>query len=138
MPTSEAIDTQLLNPGLLLVRVVLGLITGGLLFAFGFLGPVGPALMLSVMLSVMRVAIITVHRKNKFFVATNGIEHPLMFATVAVGIAFTGPGSYSLDAALGKTWLEAPTITWIMLIVGFVGGLLNLALRRQTPVIKSV
>jgi len=61
-----------------------------------------------------------------------------MFATVAVGIAFTGPGSYSLDAALGKTWLETPTITWIILIVGFVGGLLNLALRRQSAVIKSV
>jgi putative oxidoreductase len=178
MPTTDAIDTQLLDLGLLLVRVVLGFIfaahgaqklfgwfggyglagtggfletlgfrpgktfataaalsefLGGILFALGFLGPVGPALMLSVML----VAMITVHRKNKFFVATNGIEHPLIFATVAVGIALTGPGRYSLDAALGLTRFETPTITWIVLLAGFIGGLLNLTLRRQGPVAKS-
>ena len=174
MPTTEAIDTQLLDLGLLVMRVVFGLIyaahgaqklfgwfggygiagtggfletlgfrpgktfataaglgefLGGLLLALGFLGPVGPALMVSGML----VAIITVHRKNKFFVATNGMEHPLTFLTAAVGLALTGPGRYSLDAALGKTQLETPTITWMILAVGVVGALLNLALRRAPP-----
>src|SRR5215211_3817615 len=38
-------------------------ITSGLLFALGFLGPVGPALMISVMI----VAIITVHWSNGLF-----------------------------------------------------------------------
>jgi len=173
MPT-EAIDTQLLDLGLLVIRVVFGLVyaahgaqklfgwfggygiagtggfletlgfrpgktfataaglgefLGGLLLAFGFLGAVGPALIVAGMI----VAIVTVHRKNKFFVATNGIEHPLLFTTVAVGIALTGPGRYSLDAALGKTWLETPTMTWIVLAIGVVGGLLNLAVRRAPP-----
>src|ERR1043166_5229445 len=48
----------------------------GLFVARGLLGPVGPALIVAVMI----VAMITVHWKNAFFVSTNGVEHPLMFA----------------------------------------------------------
>jgi putative oxidoreductase len=85
------------------------------------------------MLSGMIVAIITVHRKNPFFVTTNGMEHPLMFATVAVGIALTGPGRYSLDAALGDYRLLTPQATWITLAIGVVGAFANLAMRRPAP-----
>ena len=99
---------------------------GGLLLAFGFLGPVGPALLLSVMF----VAGMTVHRKNAFFVATNGLEHPLLMATAAIGIALTGPGRFSLDAALGNYRLLTPAATWGILAIGLVGGIANLALRR--------
>jgi putative oxidoreductase len=99
---------------------------GGLLLAFGFLGPVGPALLLSVMF----VAGMTVHRKNAFFVATNGLEHPLVMATAAIGIALTGPGRFSLDAALGNYRLLTPAATWGILAIGLVGGIANLALRR--------
>lgn len=174
MPSTDAIDLRLLHLGLLIIRVVFGLIfaahgaqklfgwfsgygltgtgefmvqlgftpgrafataaalsefLGGLLLAVGLLGPVGPALMLS----VMTVAMITVHRKNKFFVTTNGIEHPLMFATAAIALALTGPGRYSLDYAFGLQQMETPAITWIVLAVGLIGGLLNVALRRTTP-----
>lgn len=104
----------------------LGEFVGGLLFALGFLGAVGAALMLSVMF----VAAMTVHRKNPFFVATNGIEHPLLFATVAVGIAFTGPGRYSLDAVLDNYRLLTPKATWIILAIGLIGGVGNLMMRR--------
>lgn len=99
---------------------------GGLLLALGFLGPVGPALLLSVMF----VAAMTVHRKNGFFVATNGLEHPLIMATAAVGIGLTGPGRCSLDAALGNYGLLTPTATWIILAIGLLGGVANLAVRR--------
>lgn len=171
MQSTDAIDPQLLDLGLFLIRVVFGLVfaahgaqklfgwfggyglagtggfmeslgfrpgktfataaalsefVGGLLFALGFLGPVGPALMLSVML----VASITVHLKNGFFVATSGIEHPLLIATAAVGIALTGPGRYSLDAALGNYRLLTPAATWIILAIGLIGGVANLAMRR--------
>jgi putative oxidoreductase len=85
------------------------------------------------MLSVMIVAMITVHRKNPFFVSTNGIEHPLLFATVAVGIALTGPGRYSLDQALGDYRLLTPTVTLIVLALGVIGAFANLATRRPAP-----
>lgn len=168
---SDAIDPQLFDLGLLVVRVVFGLIfaahgaqkllgwfggygiagTGGwlessgyrpgkffatalgtteivagLLLALGFLGPVGPALIIVVMV----VAMITVHWKNAFFVSTNGIEHPLMFTVAAIGLALTGPGRYSLDYQQGWLRWERPGITWVILAAGVVVGLVNVAIRR--------
>lgn len=176
MPFTDAIDTQLLDLGLLVARLGFGLIfaahgsqklfgwfggyglagtagwlesigfrpgrryasaaalaefLGGLFLALGLLGPVGPALMISVMV----VAMITVHRANPFFVATNGIEHPLMFAVAALALALAGPGRYSLDYALRLQRWETPGLTWIVLAVGVIGGLLQLAVRK--PVTKA-
>ena len=74
----------------------------------GFLGPVGPALVLSVMI----VAALTVHWKNGVFAAANGIEVPLLYATGAVALALTGSGAYSLDAWLGlqSLWTAGPRL----------------------------
>src|SRR5215210_2975452 len=72
-------------------------ITSGLLVALGLLGPIGPALMISVMI----VAMITVHWEHGLFAGNNGIEVPLLYATVALGLGLIGYGSYSLDAWLG-------------------------------------
>jgi putative oxidoreductase len=112
----------------------LGEFFGGLLFALGFLGPVGPALMLSVML----VASITVHRKNGLFATNNGIELPLLYSTAAIGISLTGPGRYSLDQAFGDYVLLTPKATWIILALGLIGGFANLAMRRPTPASPTV
>src|SRR5882757_1636770 len=71
-------------------------IASGLLVALGFLGPVGPALMISVMI----VAMITVHWANGLFASANGIEVPLLYMTAALGLALTGFGAYSLDGAI--------------------------------------
>src|SRR5689334_5869231 len=67
---------------------------GGLLTAAGFLGPIGPALIVVVMI----VAAATVHRGHGVFAATNGFEVPLLYGTFAAAIALAGPGAYSLDA----------------------------------------
>jgi len=111
-----------------------GEFVGGLLFALGFLSPIGSALMLSVMV----VATWTVHRKNGLFATNNGIELPLLFGTAAVGIALTGPGRYSLDAVLGNHVLLSPSVTWIVLGIGLLGGIANLALRRPSDPKPSV
>jgi putative oxidoreductase len=100
-------------------------LTSGLLIALGFLGPVGPALMISVMI----VAAVTVHWGHGLFAATNGIEVPTLYATVGVALALTGFGSYSLDASLGLSNLWTFTITLIALAIGIAGGIANLALR---------
>lgn len=117
------------TPGRLFATVsAVSELASGLLVALGFLGPLGPAIMLAVMV----VAAISVHWRNGVFAMQNGIELPLLYATGAAALAFTGYGRYSLDAALGLTSLWTPTLAWGALVVGILGGLANLALRR-TP-----
>jgi putative oxidoreductase len=99
---------------------------GGVLLALGLLGPVGPALIIAVMV----VAALTVHRGHGLFAMTNGIEVPLLYAAGAAALALTGPGAYSLDALLGLESLWAPAIGWTAIAVGIAGGVANLAVRK--------
>ena len=101
-------------------------VVGGLLVAAGLLGPIGPALVLSVMI----VAALSVHAQHGLFAANNGIEVPLLYAAAAVALGLTGPGTYSLDAALGVGGVWTPTVVWSVLLVGAIGGMLNVAVRR--------
>lgn len=105
----------------------LGELLSGLLIAVGLFGPIGPALMLAVMV----VAAISVHWRNGLFATNNGIELPLLYSIAAIRFALTGPGRYSLDAALGFEWAWMPRVIWIALAGGVLGGFVNLALRRQ-------
>jgi len=101
-------------------------VVGGLLVALGLLGPIGPALVLSVMV----VAAVAVHWKNGFFAGSNGIEVPFLYAAGVVALALTGPGRFSLDALLGLEWLWAPRIAAVALAIGVLGALANLASRQ--------
>ena len=109
-------------------------IVSGLLMSLGFLGPVGPALMVSVMI----VAAISVHWKNGLFASAGGIEMSLLYGAVAAGLTLTPPGRYSLDAIFGLTSLWTPTTAWLALGLGIVGGILNLLLRRPAPAAVEV
>lgn len=104
-------------------------LAGGLLITLGLLGPVGPALVLSVMI----VAAISVHWKNGVFAGSNGIEVTLLYATGAFALALTGPGLFSLDALLGLDRLWTPGLEWAAIAAGIVGGVANLGLRRPAP-----
>ena len=106
---------------------------GGSLLALGLLGPLGPVLLIAVMV----VAIVAVHAKNGLWVTANGIEVPLLFATVAVALAWTGYGGYSLDARWGLTasWEAVPP--WTAATAGLLGGVLSLTVRRA-PVVPPV
>lgn len=99
----------------------------GLLMAMGFLGPVGPALMVSVMI----VGAVSVHAANGLFAMSNGVEVPLLYGIGAAALALTGPGGYSLDALLGLAPFWTPAASWAFLAAGILGGVLNLALRRR-------
>ena len=89
------------RPGKLFAGAAAGTeVVAGLLVAAGLLGPLGPALIVSVMI----VAAVTVHWQHGLFAANNGIEMPLLFGVMALTLASSGYGAYSLDAALGLTW----------------------------------
>jgi putative oxidoreductase len=106
-------------------------VVGGVLVAAGFLGPIGPALVLAVMI----VATFAVHVQHGLFATTNGIEVPLLYAAAVVALAFTGPGGYSLDAAQRIVWTPAQVLG--ALAVGAIGGALNLAVRRAPAQIPA-
>ena len=107
-------------------------LAAGLLLAFGLLGPLGPALIIAVMV----VAMATVHWQHGLFAATNGIEVPLLYSVAALALALTGPGAYSLDAALGLSW--SSEVAWIAIALGVIGGFANLAIRKTDPARATV
>ena len=106
-------------------------LASGLLMTLGLLGPVGPALMVSVMI----VAAVSVHWKNGLFASAGGIEVALLYGIVAAMLTVTPPGRYSLDAMLGLTALWTPSLRLLALGVGIVGGFGNLLLRRAAPAV---
>jgi putative oxidoreductase len=83
---------------------------GGLLFALGLLSPLGSLGIVAAML----VALALVHWGH-LWVIENGIEYDLVLIASALAVALTGPGAYSLDAALG---IALPAV--IALLVGLV------------------
>lgn len=107
-------------------------VTGGALLALGLLGPLGPAMIISVMV----VAIATVHWQHGVFAQNNGMEVPLLYAVAAAGLALSGFGAYSLDAQLGLSWPTA--VSWTAIGLGVLGGLGNLALRKTAATPSTV
>src|SRR6202171_3056480 len=105
---------------------------GGLLLAFGLLSPLGSLAIVGAML----VAVATVHLAKGFWVSKGGYEFNLSIIGAAVAIAFTGPGAYSLDKALGINLPEP-----LRLIAGTIaliaGVTVTLVSRKQAePVTK--
>ena len=74
----------------------LGELGGGLFFALGLLTPLAALVITATML----VAIFTVTGKNGYWITANGYEYNVAIIAVAVGVALTGAGAYSVDAAL--------------------------------------
>jgi len=99
---------------------------GGLLLALGLLTPIGAAVICSVMLVALAV-----HIKNGFFAQNGGYEYTIVLGVAALSVAFTGPGSLSLDALFGNR-LSGTFWGIAALFVGVLGGVFSLIQRRPT------
>lgn len=96
----------------------------GSLLALGFVTPLACLAIAVVMLN----AIGTVHLKNGFFNGDGGIEFPLALATVAIALAATGPGRFSVDRAIG--WDDDISGLWWG--IGVLGAAIVIAAVTQT------
>ena len=103
---------------------------GGLLFAFGLLSPLGSLAITGAML----VAIATVHWPNGFWNGKRGYEFNLVLVASVLAVALTGPGSYSLDQALG-IHLPEP-LTLVVGIIAVVGGVVA-TLASRSPKVET-
>lgn len=101
-------------------------LTSGSLIALGALGPVGPAMLLS----VMAVAVETVHRPKGYFAQNGGFELNTMYALAALLLATGGPGRLSLDALLGVDKRLRAGHGWFAMAGGLGAALLILSKCR--------
>jgi putative oxidoreductase len=105
---------------------------GGLLLALGLATPLAATLIISVMF----VAIATVHIKHGFFNQNQGYEYALTLAVVALSLAIIGAGPISVDGALrlqdaGTVWGLAA------LLAAVIGGAVQLAGRKLPTAQKA-
>jgi putative oxidoreductase len=112
-------------PMLMGLAAGLGEFAGGLLIALGFLGGVGPGLLVVVMLT----AIFTVHWGKGFFTAGGGWELPGMYIAGALAIDFAGFGVYSIDKVMNWSMLGSESDRWIILAAAVVVALINASVR---------
>ena len=96
--TAGWFDSIGMKPGALHARAAAGTEIGtGVLLVLGLLTPLAAAGVVGVMV----VAGWTVHRKNGFMIVKDGWEYTFIVGVTAVFIAALGPGSISVDSALG-------------------------------------
>lgn len=104
----------------------LGEFLGGLGLAAGFLTPFAAVGAMGTMI----VAVAKVHWAKGFFNSEGGFEFPLTLAAAAFVIGLTGPGGYSLDAAL-RLHLPWPWTSIVLLALMLMVDLF--AVTRPAP-----
>jgi putative oxidoreductase len=111
----------------------MGETVSGALLAVGLATPAAAAVVISVML----VAVVTVHLDKGFFAQNGGYEYAFVLAVAALTLAFTGPGSFSIDALIG---LARSGVVWgiAALLAGLLGGGTALLESRKAPVQQTV
>jgi putative oxidoreductase len=96
---------------------------GGALILLGFLGPVGPWLIVADMI----VAGITIHWPNGFWSTKGGIEFPLVLGAGALTLGLVGFGGLSVDAVIGLSVPDWIIQGWTGLVI--LGAVLALVSR---------
>ena len=102
---------------------------GGLLLAIGLLTPVAAA----VVVAQSAVIVARVHWAKGFWNTQGGYEYPLVLGSVALGLAFTGPGSWSLDDLMPLDLLYQPLVIWMVVAFALAGSLVAIFMRPASP-----
>ena len=132
--TGGFFDSLGFKPGIVFAAAAgLSEFVGGLLLVIGLFTPFGA----SAILAAMIVASVSVHLKNGFFVQNNGFEPAFLYGAVALGIALTGAGTYSIDSQLGLSFIELLPLKVGAVVAAVIGSAFTLALRQQ-PAPQSV
>jgi putative oxidoreductase len=105
---------------------------GGALLVAGYATPLAA----SALTATMITAIDTVHKQNGPWVTKGGYEYNVVLIAAALALAEVGPGSLSLDAALGRE-RHGPKWALAALATGAIGALGARALRGQAPAEQS-
>ena len=100
---------------------------GGVLTALGLLSPLGPLGIVAAMI----MANVVGHRGKGLWAAKGGRELPITNLAAGLTLAFAGPGSYSLDQALGIALPEPLTLACglILVVLGVLAALLSRAVK---------
>lgn len=104
-------------------------ITAGALIVAGALGPVGPA----ILASVMTTAVGTVHLKNGYWNEKRGFELNTMYALGALLLAVNDSGRISLDQITGIRAKTSPLFGMLAIAGGIAGGIFMLSQRNVGP-----
>jgi putative oxidoreductase len=103
----------------------------GVLLLAGLATPIAAGALIAVML----VAIVTVHRKNGYFIFRpgEGIEYCLLVALMAAVLGALGPGPWSADHALGW-WHHSAAVGLLVAVgLGVVGAAVQLLAVWRPP-----
>src|SRR5947209_1573180 len=125
---SNMMETLGFKPGRTYATLASGTeLTSGLLITLGLGGPLGPAMLAS----VMTVAAGSVHVKNGYFNTNQGFELNTIYTVAAILLAMQDYGRLSLDHAIGLRKLNVPPLVCAGAVAGAVATGLALLARRE-------
>ncbi len=106
---------------------------GGAMLVLGLLTPLAASMLSGVMMTAIR----KVHLKNGLWNTNGGYEYNLVLMASLMALTDAGPGSPSLDSALG---IRAKGARWAVaeLVAGAAGSQLALASSEPPPAQQSV
>lgn len=99
-------------------------LVGGLLLAIGFLTPLAAGALAGMLL----VIIGRVHLPKGFWNKAGGLEFPLSLLGGVIAVSLAGPGSISIDRALGLAYSDS--LDLLVLVLGLIVGLAVFELPR--------